>query len=330
MYNELTERWFREHIGLLYGHATDEKVALLLIKGQERIQRIVRPSKLVGLWGWLKAANARGYNVYASVNLLRPDARDRKAESFLPEQTAIYLDFDSKLRLSSQMFKELYRLIEQGKLPQPTWGVKSSRGNYQVYWLLEEPVEHTRLQAIMIGLERHFVLDAVHDIARVFRVPGLRNKKPGKDDLVTVPQGYKIAIGEGKLHITRRKLTREEFERMEAEWAAEGITHGAALRAAGRENKDKGIASRRSGTLRACEVDHHLLAMYLDFQRREKYRSRSERDIAFVIKAIVKGYTKQEVMEFLAKQRADKRDPIYYAELTTRKAEEFICRRRRR
>ena len=270
---------------------------------------------------YLRKLNVDGYNIYATVNVLQPDATSRKAGDFLPFQTAIYLDLDSKQKPASVLWREVWQAIQEGRLLEPSYIVKSSTGNYQVYWVCEEPVEAWKLRVIMEGLNQHFSLDHTHDIARVFRIPGLRNRKPGKDDLVQPPKNGIIWVAKEKawkVQATLKKYSKAIFERLFEIWKPRQPTTSSSSLG---PQKHK-ILSMPMPTPKG---DPELERLYQVFyNRRDRYASTSELDMAFVLKSLAKGYPPDRIMSFLALTRIDKPDPEYYATHTVQKGIAYL------
>jgi len=329
-FDEMTREWLRTHIELLYMRSDTRpwihQVAVLVVnpRTDSRKQFLVRIDELESKLSYLRKLNAEGYNIYASVNILQPDAKTRKTEDFLPYQVAVYLDLDSKQKSASQLWKEIWEEIRRGRLPEPSWVIKSSKGNYQAYWIFEEPVEVWKLEAIMRGLNERFGLDHTHDVARVFRLPGLRNKKPGKDDLVMPPAGDVIWIDKEKgykVRITKRKYDRETLKAMLQIWGVKGLDQ--TLERASRSSQR---ASERPKQIEIRPaVDPELERLYKRFyENRDHYKSLSEVDAAFVTKALISGYSLERVASFLALQRSDKPNPIYYARKTVEEVSKWL------
>ena len=328
-YDEMTRSWIKEHIELLWMRKDTKpgvhQIAILAVHSDgRRKQFLIKIQDLERKIGYLRKLNAEGFNIYASVNVLQPGAEGRKAEDFLPYQVAVYLDLDSKQKPAHELWKELWQEIQDGKLPPPSWIVKSSTGNYQVYWIFAEPVEQWKLEAIMRGLNERFGLDHAHDVARVFRLPGFRNKKPGKDDLVQPPKNDVIWIDKEKGHkvsATRLKYTEEIFTAMFLFWGEEQVPK--VLEKASKKAQE--ARGRLEEVKLESQIDFDLEELYRGFyERRSSYKSLSEMDMAFTIKVLAEGYLPERVISFLALQRSDKRDPVYYAEHTVQKGVAYL------
>ena len=170
------------------GYSPNDKLVVLLVnhRTQEVMQKALTVREILSdkVLRFLRAKNTEGYSVYASVNVLKPDATRRRKEDFLPKQKRIYLDLDSKTVEPKELIARLYQYLELKGLPAPSHIVKSSKGNYQVYWVLDKPLPNERLEMIMAQMNNDLGLDHTQDVARVFRLPYFRNKKPNKNDLV--------------------------------------------------------------------------------------------------------------------------------------------------
>jgi hypothetical protein len=235
-YRAKQKREVEKHFRRL-GYDDGDKVAVVLVnhKTGDVKQRVMTVGEVKSdkVLGYLSYMNANGYSVYVSVNVLKENAKRRRREDFKELQRRIYLDLDAKGRTAREMISELYRYLKLRGLPEPTHIVKSSRGNYQVYWVLKEDVERVKLERIMRRMNDDLGLDYTQDVSRVFRLPWFRNKKPGKNDLVVnvdelTVEGDKVirATGEEveverfmKLYdeeVEFSKEVREELERQRA------------------------------------------------------------------------------------------------------------------
>ena len=170
------------------GYSLDDRLAIILVNHRENkvIQRFYTVREILSdkILRFLRAKNFEGYSVYASINVLKENASNRKKDSFKDKQKRIYLDLDSKNCSPKELIAKFFQYINLKGLPQPTHIVKSSTGNYQVYWVLDGDVEWEILEAVMEEMNKDLGLDHTQDVSRVFRLPYFRNKKPGKNDLV--------------------------------------------------------------------------------------------------------------------------------------------------
>lgn len=124
------------------------------------------------------------YSIYFSVNRLRKDATSRKSSCFYHKQRVLYFDVDCDKNANA--LKKFNELRQKYNLPAPTFVVQTSSQNYQVYYVLNNEYDFTKLQKIMKFVNDNIGLDHTHDIARVLRLPTFFNRKPDKNFLVQV------------------------------------------------------------------------------------------------------------------------------------------------
>ncbi len=147
----------------------------VVIKYQQRhdlIQRLVTAGELAGprYQAWLRFQNARGGNVYVSMNPLKPDARARtKQDIAMVRHLYLDLDHDGSNALAG--------LLNDRRLPKPSYVLNTSPGKHQVVWKVSgfTPEQAEGLQRAMVvahGADR-----AATDVTRVLRIPGFYNRK---------------------------------------------------------------------------------------------------------------------------------------------------------
>ncbi len=176
----------REKQGAAYVRALyepDEHFALLAVgrvPGFEAVrQRIVTAGAFVGegYQGWLRHLNARGYDLFVSMNPIAP-ARGQREKSDVVAVRRLQLDLD---RSGASSLARVLEDVGADRLPQPAAVIRSSHHNYQVLWhtapgwSVEEAEDVMRRLAACYGGD-----SAVADVARVMRLPGFRNRKPGR------------------------------------------------------------------------------------------------------------------------------------------------------
>jgi len=200
------------------GYKEDDKLAVVLINHREgkTLQKVMQVKEILEdkTLKYLRAMNSKGYSVYASINTLKPSATRRRKEDFEPKQKRIYLDLDSKELPPKELIAKLFKYLRDNGLPQPTHIVKSSKGNYQVYWVLNESVDWQVLERIMEKMNNDLGLDHTQDVSRVFRLPYFRNKKPGKDDLVLNINSLKVKDSDELLKATGKPVNIEPFGKL--------------------------------------------------------------------------------------------------------------------
>jgi len=196
-FGEKQKRELIKHFKTL-GYKANDKLAVVLVNHREDkvLQRVMAVKEILNdeTLRFLRAMNSKGYSVYASINTLKPLATRRRKEDFEEKQRRIYLDLDSKDVKAQELIVKLFQYLELKGLPQPTHIVKSSKGNYQVYWVLDEEIDWQMLERVMEQMNNDLGLDHTQDVSRVFRLPYFRNKKPGKDDLVMNIERLKVVF----------------------------------------------------------------------------------------------------------------------------------------
>ena len=158
----------------------EDRIAVVLIQqeGEEKDrveQRFwsVRQAASPKVQAWLRHRNARGWDVYASANPLRPGTWKRGKTDVL-EARWLYLDADEN---GDAVLERIDGAAATGLVPPPTAVVNTSPGRYQVLWRIE-PAEPSQAEAMLRRLARHYGTDrAATDCNRVLRLPGFRSRK---------------------------------------------------------------------------------------------------------------------------------------------------------
>lgn len=120
---------------------------------------------------FLRAMNAQGNNVYISMNPIRADSMQHRQKTDIAEIRRIYLDVDH------DGDNVLNTILTDSSLPKPNYVLNTSPAKYQIIWNVTG-FSPDQAEALMRSLCRQFHSDrATVDIARVFRLPGLHNKK---------------------------------------------------------------------------------------------------------------------------------------------------------
>jgi hypothetical protein len=211
------KRALAEHFRRL-GYSPNDRLAVILVnhKTKDVLQRVFSVKEILDdkVLRFLSAKNAQGYSVYASVNVLKENAKRRRKEDFKKKQKRIYLDLDAKDLTSKELIAKFYEYLLQKGLPFPNQIVKSSKGNYQVYWILNEDLDFEVLEKIMERMNNDLGLDHTQDVSRVFRLPYFRNKKPNKDDLVLNIDVLKVFVQDkliDEIRINEKPVTPKPF-----------------------------------------------------------------------------------------------------------------------
>lgn len=154
----------------------NDTIALAIIRDGKTEQRFIRAGDYQKYRGWLRYKNSQGYNVYCSVATLTAGTKNRKKDSFLDNQSVVWIELDFKTQQWSKFHTDL---------PFPSLIVASSINKTHLYWLLSDKVNKNDIENINQGLRHYFEgkygqnVDTVHDISRVLRIPGYKNHKNG-------------------------------------------------------------------------------------------------------------------------------------------------------
>ena len=126
---------------------------------------------------WLRHLNAARHDLFLGVNPVRPGAWGR-TKSAIGDVMRVYLDIDED---GDRALVRILADAKAGKLPPPTYIVRSSPGRFQVLWSVPRgALDHGRAEALTKGLAIRYGADTqVIDVARVLRIPGYRNWKRG-------------------------------------------------------------------------------------------------------------------------------------------------------
>lgn len=133
---------------------------------------------------WLRHLNAKGHDIFVSMNPLKPERRQRE-KADVAAVRRLQLDLDKS---GPQSLREVLTDVSTGYLPAPAAVVRSSKRNYQVIWHAA-PDAWTPAQAedTMRRLAHRYNGDSsVADVARVMRLPGFNNRKPNRENAPVV------------------------------------------------------------------------------------------------------------------------------------------------
>lgn len=256
------------------------KVALCFIppSGGSPEHRFCLVGGLERFIGYAGFKNARGWGIYITPSVMKDYGRNRRKESFLDSQSIIYLDCDQRECLD----------VIKANYPYPTLVAKTSKGRYQVYWRLDEPVSIEKQESLMSSMAIDVGADrAATDVSRVLRLPSFWNRKKGRE-----PNTVDVVFTRDHAVSYQDLAHRMEIVPLEP--------HRSPVRG------NRGF----SGVKGSKRVNGHS----------ESEHSQSEIDWYEVHRRLAMGYGPQEVVEWLENHRRDKRDPRYYAEHTVRKA----------
>jgi hypothetical protein len=161
----------------------DDTIAVALIHKPtgEALQRIAHVADIASQrWQkWLRFKNREGFEVYYTINTLKPGAR-RRDKHDVDTIRHLFLDFDENGTASIE------RLRQRCDLPPANYTVNTSPGKFQVIWRVQGfalPEAERFLQA----LARQTGADiAVTDAPRLLRLPGFFNHKYNPAHFVSV------------------------------------------------------------------------------------------------------------------------------------------------
>jgi len=160
---------------------TDRLAVVLLNKRNDSVlQRIGSADQIVSqeFQAWLRYKNAQNYEVYISMNALRPEATGR-TKTDIGAVRHIYLDFDDN---GTEAVKAL---MQRSDVPSPNYRLNSSPGKWQVVWRVEG-FTPDRAELLQRALAREMGADpAATDCARVLRLPGFYNHKYDTPHFIT-------------------------------------------------------------------------------------------------------------------------------------------------
>ena len=126
--------------------------------------------------------------------------------------------------------------VDRGELPRPAHVLRSSKERYQILWdTVPGEWDMEGAEAVMRALAARYGGDrAATDVARVMRMPGFRNKKPGRGGALVTwawhggrlvrPEDFPgLAVPEpARRSGGRRKMPPGHYSQSERDWAAAG------------------------------------------------------------------------------------------------------------
>jgi hypothetical protein len=268
-------------ISLVY-RSESSWIALCLIPPHARQpeHRFMTVDDLSRFLGYARYRNAHGWGIYITPSVLKPNPRNRRKGSFEDWQTVIYLDCDGPHCLDR--IKQRY--------PYPTLVVRTSRGRYQLYWRLEQPVSIAQQEQLMSAMAMDVDADrAATDVSRVLRLPSFWNRKPGRDNTVDIV------------------FTRD---------------HAVPYRSLSERGQPSACRDCVPKTLTSTDSNPPLVLGGSKGPDSKSTRalSESERDWYEVHRQLALGRAPQDVVYWLRGKRIDKPNPTYYALLTVSKA----------
>lgn len=252
-------------------------IALCLIPpiAQRPEHRFLTVHDLPRFLPYARYRNSRGWGVYLTPSLLKPHPANRRKQSFQDQQSVIYLDCDQPHCLDR---------IQQ-RYPYPTLVVRTSKGRYQVYWRLNQPLPVAAQEQLMSAMARDVGADrAATDVSRVLRLPGFWNRKPNRNNTVDLVFSRHHTVSYQSL----------------SQAARPPHSRPVPLHASPSTADPPPTVLAKAGNRNAL--------------------SESERDWYQVHRRLALGQAPPDVVYWLQGKRADKPKPRYYAQLTVDKA----------
>ena len=222
----------------MFSHAAHDRVAILAIprsegKAEQRVFTLGQATSRK-VQGWLRHMNARDYDIYLCVNPVRLGSGGReKGDIEGIRRLQLDLDEDGAAGLG-----RVLEDVNRGELPRPAHVLRSSKERYQILWdTVPGEWEMEGAEAVMRALADRYGGDrAATDVSRVMRMPGFRNKKPGRAGALVTwawhggplvrPEDFPgLAAPEQKPAGRaggRRKMPPGHYSQSERDWAAAG------------------------------------------------------------------------------------------------------------
>ena len=163
-------------------YSPDQHVALLAVeRGGDGVHQRITPAEAAAagrFQRWLRHLNARHYDIFVGMNPMLAGTRGRE-KSDVHQVARLQLDLDAD---GPQSLRKVLADSANGRLPPPAIVVRSSKDHYQVLWNTSAGWEPDQAEDTMARLAERYGGDNVNDVTRCMRLPGFRNKKPGRDD----------------------------------------------------------------------------------------------------------------------------------------------------
>ena len=237
--------------------------------------------------GWLRHANANGYDIYISQNTLNgvsPHRRKQDVEAI----RHVYLDLDQHGN------RALKAIQASDKLPRPNFVIDTSPGKHQVIWKAER-MSQADAENLMRAMAREFGGDpAATDSTRVLRLPGFYNKK--------YEAPYRIEARQESSQVYRSadfKISLEATQAQERSASERTGSHGSSPKTSHSE-RDWRWATRQLGQGESV----HNLVHKLEQSRQDKpnpgYYARLTVTRAYARYALSRGVDPQEVIRTIS------------------------------
>ena len=166
----------------MFSHAASDRMAILAIprsegKAEQRVFTLPQATSRK-VQAWLRHMNARDYDIYLCVNPVRAGSVGRE-KGDIAEIRRLQVDLDEE---GATGLGRVLEDVNRGAVPRPAHVLRSSKERYQILWdTVPGEWDMEGAEAVMRALAQRYGGDrAATDVARVMRMPGFRNKKPGR------------------------------------------------------------------------------------------------------------------------------------------------------
>ena len=220
----------------MFSHAAHDRMAILAIprsegKAEQRVFTLGQATSRK-VQAWLRHLNARDYDIYLCVNPVRPGSGGRE-KGDIAEIRRLQLDLDED---GAAGLGRVLEDVNRGAVPRPAHVLRSSKERYQILWdTVPGEWEMEVAEAVMRALAARYGGDrAATDVARVMRMPGFRNKKPGRGGALVTwawhggplvrPEDFPglVVPEQARRSGGRRKMPPGHYSQSERDWAAAG------------------------------------------------------------------------------------------------------------
>ena len=270
----------------------DETIAIVLrrtspptiVQRMATLERVLQPRYLA----WLAHENEAGANVYVAANPLFPGARKRTKES-IAEIRHLYLDLDTNGDAKESALRE------SNAVPIPSAIVATSAGKYQVLWRVEG-IPFEQQESLLKMLAITFGGDpACTDCNRVLRLPGFLNQKYTPAPVATIEY-----LSDSTSHAEDFRIPIPE---MNPELIRPPIGHA-------------NVPGKHSDSEDFEDVNPDPIRRLFGPIKPTGKHSHSESDWAWILGKLARGNDPVNLTRTLAERRADKSNPVYYAQRT--------------
>ena len=220
----------------MFSHAASDRMAILAIprsvgKAEQRVFTLPQATSRK-VQAWLRHLNARDYDIYLCVNPVRVGSGGRE-KGDIEEIRRLQLDLDEE---GAAGLGRVFEDVGRGELPRPAHVLRSSKERYQILWdTVPGEWDMEVAEAVMRALAVRYGGDrAATDVSRVMRMPGFRNKKPGRAGALVTwawhggplvrPEDFPglIVPEPARRSGGRRKMPPGHHSQSERDWAAAG------------------------------------------------------------------------------------------------------------